>query len=106
MHNTLVAAGPGFRVGLRDLLPSGNVDVAPTILWLLGFKDEAAHRDGRVLSEAIVGDVSSPRPALSRRLTARRHLDDGRTWEQYLDVSKVNGVQYFDEGNGAQVPAR
>ena len=106
MHNTLVAAGPGFRVGLRDLLPSGNVDVAPTILWLLGFKDEAAHRDGRVLGEAIVGDVSSPRPALSRRLTARRHLDDGRTWEQYLYVSDVNGVQYFDGGDGAQVPAR
>jgi hypothetical protein len=105
MHNTLVAAGPDFRAGVRDTLPSANTDLAPTILWILGFKDEAMRRDGRVLGEALAGAAPPLRSFEIKRLTARRDLGDGRAWEQYLNVSEVNGVQYFDEGNGTQVPA-
>ncbi|WP_346949045.1 alkaline phosphatase family protein [Dyella sp.] len=53
VHNTLLAAGPSFRGGFRDALPSGNVDVAPTIAALLGLKLPQAQ--GRVLSEALGG---------------------------------------------------
>ena len=35
MHNTLVAAGPDFKSGFIDELPSGNADLAPTILHLM-----------------------------------------------------------------------
>ena len=105
MHNTLIAAGPDFRAGVRDPLPSGNTDLAPTILWILGLKDEAARRDGRVLGEALVDGVPPLRSFEVRHLTARRDLGGGRTWEQYLNVSELNGVQYLDEGNGRQVPA-
>src|SRR5256885_6783926 len=35
MHNVLVAAGPNFKRGETDELPSGNVDLAPTILAIL-----------------------------------------------------------------------
>ncbi len=52
VHNTLIASGPHFRKGYVDELPSGNVDVAPTIARLLGLAFEA---DGRVLSEALAG---------------------------------------------------
>ena len=38
MHNTLIAAGPDFKPGETDDLPSGNVDLAPTILQILGIK--------------------------------------------------------------------
>src|SRR6185436_13823926 len=38
MNNTLVASGPDFKKGLLSEIPSGNIDVAPTILWLLGAK--------------------------------------------------------------------
>ena len=99
MHNTLVAAGPDFRRGVTDSLPSGNTDLAPTILWILGFRAEASKMDGRVLGEALA--VAGP-PVYSpetRRLTAR-HETAGGTWNQYLQVSEVNGVQYLDEGNG------
>ncbi|MFA5057705.1 MAG: alkaline phosphatase family protein [Opitutaceae bacterium] len=106
MHNTLVAAGPDFRTGVRDTLPSANTDLAPTILWILGLKDEAAKMDGRVLGEALADSAPPLRSFELKHLTARRDLGDGRIWEQYLNVSEVNGVQYFDEGNGAQVPAR
>ena len=104
MHNTLIAAGPDFRAGVRDPVPTANTDLTPTILWLLGFKDEALHRDGRVLSEALAGDAPPLRSVELKHLTTRRDLGNGQAWEQYLNVSEVNGVQYFDEGNGGQVP--
>ncbi|HEX8898356.1 MAG TPA: alkaline phosphatase family protein, partial [Chthoniobacterales bacterium] len=36
VHNTLVTAGPDFRRGLTTSLPSSNVDIAPTVLRILG----------------------------------------------------------------------
>src|SRR6266567_3034473 len=51
MHNILIAAGPDFRNGLTSDLPSGNVDLAPTILAILGIK--SGRMDGRVLSETM-----------------------------------------------------
>jgi arylsulfatase A-like enzyme len=105
MHNTLVAAGPDFRVGVRDPLPTGNYDLAPTILWILGLRDEVAAMDGRVLGEALTVAAPPLRTFDLRHLTARRDLGDGRSWEQYLNVSEVNGVEYLDDGNGAQQSA-
>jgi hypothetical protein len=51
VHNTLVAEGPDFKVGFSDTLPSGNVDVAPTIALTLGLSLPQA--DGRPLLEAL-----------------------------------------------------
>ena len=58
VHNTLLAAGPGFRQGFSDPLPSGNVDVAPTIAALLGLSLPKAQ--GRVLHEALAGTLARP----------------------------------------------
>ena len=51
VHNTLIAKGPGFKSGLVVTLPSGNVDVAPTVAYLLG--QPMPQADGRILSEAL-----------------------------------------------------
>lgn len=99
LHNTLVAAGPDIRRGVADTLPSGNVDVAPTILWILGLRDEAAKMDGRVLGEALTVDAPPLRSFELKRLTVSREINGG-TWNQYLQVAEVNGVRYLDEGNG------
>lgn len=102
MHNMLVAAGPDIRPGVVDPLPSANVDVAPTILWLLGLKDEALKMDGRVLSEALTVEAPALKSVELKRISARREIAGG-TWTQYLQFSEVNGVRYLDEGNGAFV---
>jgi arylsulfatase A-like enzyme len=61
VHNMLIASGPDFRAAFRDPLPSGNVDVAPTIARILGLQLPQA--DGRALLEALQGpagvDVSA-----------------------------------------------
>lgn len=51
VHNTLIAVGPDFRENMRDVLPTGNVDVAPTVANILGLKLPDA--DGRPLLEAL-----------------------------------------------------
>ena len=53
VHNTLVASGPDFRETFNDTLPSGNVDVAPTIAKILGL--DLSRADGRPLLEALQG---------------------------------------------------
>jgi hypothetical protein len=55
VHSTLIARGPHFKPAFSDLLPTGNVDLAPTLAALLGFQFEAP--EGRVLSEALRGDA-------------------------------------------------
>jgi predicted AlkP superfamily pyrophosphatase or phosphodiesterase len=53
VHNMLIASGPDFRKKLRSELPSGNVDLAPTLASLL--KVDLGKPDGRVLREALEG---------------------------------------------------
>jgi predicted AlkP superfamily pyrophosphatase or phosphodiesterase len=53
VHNTLLAAGPDFAAGFTDNLPSGNVDVAPTVAKIFGF--DLPQADGRPLLEALRG---------------------------------------------------
>ena len=52
LHNTLIVSGPSFVSGLRSEMASGNIDVAPTILELLGLT-QPDHFDGRILHEAL-----------------------------------------------------
>jgi predicted AlkP superfamily pyrophosphatase or phosphodiesterase len=51
VHNTLIASGPDFKASFTDTLPSGNVDVAPTVAKLFGLSLPQA--DGRSLDEAL-----------------------------------------------------
>ncbi len=104
LHNTLVATGPDFRTGWRDELPSGNVDLAPTIAHLLGLKD-APKMDGRVLVESLNEMDSPPAPTapITNRLETQAESEKTR-WSQYLQVTRFGGVDYFDEGNGTVQP--
>jgi arylsulfatase A-like enzyme len=103
MHNTLIVAGPDFRRGQVDDLPTGNVDLAPTILRILGIA--APQMDGRILSEAIVHS-DMPRLKLeSKTIEAAKDFPSG-TWRQSLQISRVGSTIYLDEGNGAFVPKR
>jgi predicted AlkP superfamily pyrophosphatase or phosphodiesterase len=127
MHNTLIAAGPDFRRGETDDLPTGNIDLAPTILQILGSK-ALAKMDGRVLSEAMIGSdagaasrkgglqlarrrlaeggsaepVLSPKPE-TKTIEAKKDFPSG-TWRQSLQISRVGPIIYLDEGNGVFTP--
>jgi arylsulfatase A-like enzyme len=102
MHNTFAAIGPDFRSGIVDHLPTGNVDIAPTVLWILGVRPPKS-MDGRVVFEAMTVAESKIKSFEPNHIEATRELEK-TTWHQYLNFTEVNGVVYFDEGNGFQTP--
>ena len=99
--NTLIGAGPDLRAGLRSELPSGNIDVAPTVLWLMGIRP-LAKLDGRVLFEAIRDREPENAKPEQNRIEASSNLG-GMKWTQYLRTVIYQGSTYFLEGNGEQV---
>jgi arylsulfatase A-like enzyme len=52
-HISMMAHGPSFESGLYDTLPTGNVDIAPTVARILKFNMPGVQ--GRVLEEALKG---------------------------------------------------
>ncbi|HEY3863072.1 MAG TPA: alkaline phosphatase family protein [Verrucomicrobiae bacterium] len=100
MHNIGFAAGPDFARGMIDSLPTGNIDIAPTILWLLNVAPKEK-MSGRVLTEALTV-AGPPVESFEPHHEEASFKGDGFTWRQYLDWSSVNGVCYLDQGNGRQ----
>ncbi|HYR56983.1 MAG TPA: alkaline phosphatase family protein [Chthoniobacteraceae bacterium] len=99
IHNTLVAAGPDIRAGFTDELPSGNVDVAPTILRILGLTPPEP-QDGRVLFEALAGvDWQPPKP--ETKMTEATAAIGSAKWRQYLKLTTLGDRVYLDEGNAS-----
>jgi len=98
VHNTLIVAGPDFRERMLTTLPSSNVDIAPTVLRLLGI-DPPQKFDGRVLIEGME-ERAAKIDALTKTMQATRKFPSG-DWQQYLRVSLVGETVYIDEGNGA-----
>ena len=96
VHNFMIASGPRFLRGLRSETPSGNLDIAPTVLHLLGIKSDHSF-DGRVLREAFAPLLLEDE---RETVVGRREFSDG-SWEQTLQFTRVDTATYFDEGNGA-----
>ena len=96
MHNMLIAAGPDLQSSLTSDVPSGNVDLAPTIAAILEIKSPA-QMDGRVLSEAMTNGQSVK--SETQKIEATKKFLNG-TWRQELKVSRVGSTIYLDEGNG------
>lgn len=104
MHNICFAVGPHFRKGYRDELPTGNIDVAPTVLAILGVKPPQ-DMSGRILKEAMAGSNEVPSPPQAHHLKVSYRAPHF-IWHQYLDEQVVDGVLYFDQGNGQQRPVK
>ena len=97
MNNTLIARGPGFKSGARLQSPTGNVDLAPTVLRLLGLA-VPDHMEGRVLTEAL-SDGNASVEWSSTTYRAERSTSAGM-YCQTVTVSTVGETAYIDEGSG------
>jgi arylsulfatase A-like enzyme len=92
VRSTLVAWGAGFRRGVTAPAPAGNVDVAPTILALLGI-EERDGLDGRVLAEALDGGPDPEQVMAETRVDTVRAGD----YAAAVQVSTVDGRRYVDK---------
>jgi arylsulfatase A-like enzyme len=100
VHNTLIAAGPDFREHAVSDVPTSNVDLAPTLLKLLGITAPAS-MTGRVIEEALrngpsIASVHVDREADtvktadgSYALTAHISKAAGRTYLDFTDVKRT-----------------
>jgi arylsulfatase A-like enzyme len=103
LHNTLVGAGPDLKRNFTDTLPTGNTDLAPTILWLLGVEPKEP-LDGRILSETLTAEAPPPVGRPTTRQIEAVYAGQGHAWRQYLQISQVNQTVYLDEGNAGAPP--
>lgn len=110
VHNTLLATGPDFNTHFVDQLPTGNVDVAPTIAHILGLTLPQA--DGRPMLEALNASktatcsiaqstISPHQPATGLTVQDPIGNDTGkRTYTFDMQIKQVrcgmNTYTYFD----------
>ena len=93
VRNTMLAWGPDFKRGAVIRTPTSNVDVAPTLLHLLGLRADAAAMDGRPLHEAL---ASGPDPEQVAMQTSALRVQAG-SYRAVLQVSTVEGKRYVDK---------
>ena len=91
IHNTLIAAGPDFRERATSDAPTANVDIAPTLLRLLGLPVSSA-MTGRVIEEGLRNGRSAP--AVTHAVETVTSAD-GR-YVLSAQFSSVAGYRYFD----------
>jgi arylsulfatase A-like enzyme len=98
LRNILFAWGPSFKSGVKLDNPSGNIDLTPTILRILGISTET-FMDGRALEEALVGGPEPEEVEWSTEIhNAERKVGD-KVYRQQIKVSRVGDTSYVDEGN-------
>jgi arylsulfatase A-like enzyme len=94
IRNTMLANGPDFKVGAVVRTPSANVDVAPTLLKILGLTpSQPMAMDGRVLNEALVGGPDEEKVVMElHSLTVQ-----SKGYRAVLQESRVGSRRYIDK---------
>jgi len=85
VHNTLIANGPSFQSAKTISNPTGNVDVAPTVAYLLG--QSMPQADGRVINEALNTPLSSSTASVAASTVACATAASGLTFETLTDAT-------------------
>jgi predicted AlkP superfamily pyrophosphatase or phosphodiesterase len=79
IHIPLIASGPSFRKGYESDLPTSNVDITPTVLYLHQLKIPA-NMDGRVMTELLNKTKTQSTP-VARKETIETSVSD--SWGSY-----------------------
>ena len=95
-RNVMFARGPSFAQSSVIETPTGNVDIAPTILRLLGLPGGEAMA-GRALTEALKGGPDGVEWR-SETHNAERETTVGR-FSQTIQVCRVGHATYLDHGS-------
>jgi len=99
---TFIAAGPGIKRNVASSVPTGNVDVMPTVLALLGVP--VPELDGRILDEVLLtGREPGEMPLSSAPLSVSAELDDV-TYHLEVYRTVVDGRVYFDGTDVTRTP--
>jgi arylsulfatase A-like enzyme len=93
IHNTLIAAGPDFREHAQSTVPTGNVDLAPTLLRLLGLNVPKT-MTGRVIEEGLKNGAAPTSVRVEH--SAETVKTPNGSYELTAHLSTVGGYRYLD----------
>jgi arylsulfatase A-like enzyme len=106
LHNVLVAWGPHIREGMTSELPCGIVDLAPTVMHLLGITSYGT-MDGRVLEEILAPapmdtgtkklSAPTPPPRVEHRATEAIYQTAAGPRRQIAQLQVVSDREYLDQ---------
>ncbi len=94
IHATFIATGPAIKRGVVSEVPSGNIDLTPTALFLVGARVPAG-LDGRVLSEALVGGARPGDVDVSADTVIAATRVGGLDYELRVLHTRVGATTYF-----------
>ncbi|MBE7940944.1 MULTISPECIES: alkaline phosphatase family protein [Ramlibacter] len=97
VHNTLIANGPSFKPATALATPTGNVDLAPTVAWLLGLSMPQA--DGRVVNEALVSPAATDTPAVTASVVQPASAATGLRFELPTDPTGATADTALTQGS-------
>jgi arylsulfatase A-like enzyme len=98
LRNVMFSWGPSFKRRSTVLAPSGNTDLAPTVLRILGIADQVS-MDGRVLEEALLGGPRVDRVDWSGEIYNAERRSGEQVYRQQIEVSLVGDTTYVDRGS-------
>ena len=102
LHAVHIGYGPSFRSGVASSLPTGAVDLLPTLLTLLSIPAQGPF-DGRVLWEGLQHAGGEPAEAVDERIyPANATESDGGA---YLHIHRVGDTSYLHGAFTADSPA-
>jgi arylsulfatase A-like enzyme len=93
VHNTLIALGPDFRERIVSRAPTGNVDIAPTVLRLAGLPIPPS-MTGRVIEEGLRN--GQPPESLRVERTEESVTSADGSYAVTIHFSSAGGRRYLD----------
>jgi hypothetical protein len=90
----LIVSGPGFKKAGETDLPTSNIDIVPTILYLQGITIPKS-MDGRVMFELLANSKESP-VTVKKEILSTEVKDAWGTYELQLERSVMGKYQYVN----------
>lgn len=97
VHIPLIAGGPAFKKQHTDPLPTSNVDIVPTVLYLCGIPVPKA-MSGRVMKELLLQEPVSKAKVKTELVKASVQTESG-TYEVILERSVLGKYKYVNYSN-------
>ena len=93
-QSVFIGYGPDFKENNFVTNPTGNIDITPTIIELLGIEPNN-NIDGRIIKEGLTGNSQINSELKTQRYHAKRRIGVG-SYEQELEVLVLNGSVYIN----------
>lgn len=96
VHIALLASGPSFRKAFSSEIPTSNIDIVPTVLYLHNIPVPSS-MDGRIMHELLLSGGKKPAPTVRKEKTAVSAKYVGGVYKVVLERSILdNKYRYVD----------